>query len=383
MMSQNVEARPVSTKKDLRTFIRFPWKIYKNDPNWVPPLLGDLRAKLDPQKRGPSPFDPLELYIAWRQGQPVGTIAVFVDKDRNQFLERKIAGFGFFESINDQQVADALLNAACSAARSWGMHLLRGPTNFGPHDEPGVLVQSVACPPALLEAHTPLYYADLLTGFGMTKYLDNYAWRVALQELGPNLEKIPEQVRFVFEKAREREDINIRSVRMDHWDEDLAIVHSLFNETLLDREDLTMHVPLNLEEFRRLADPMRMLLDPDLALIAEMDGAPVAFLVAIPDPNRILLHMNGRIFPFGWLKLLWYRKRIDVISFKLFGVRREFRRRGIDVLLYYQAVKNAAAKGYRWLDGSLTSELNSPVVRLADRMGAERYKTYRQYDYTL
>jgi GNAT superfamily N-acetyltransferase len=124
---------------------------------------------------------------------------------------------------------------------------------------------------------------------------------------------------------------------------------------------------------------MRSLLDPDLVLFAEVDGKPVGFCGAIPDINRALIHLNGRLFPFGWLKLWWYMRRIDVVSFKLMGVLEEYRRRGIDALLYLELVKAVFAKGYQWMDGSLTSELNLMVNFLAGRLGAERYKHYRIY----
>jgi GNAT superfamily N-acetyltransferase len=114
-------------------------------------------------------------------------------------------------------------------------------------------------------------------------------------------------------------------------------------------------------------------------LFAEAEGKTVGFLVAIPDFNRVLWRLNGRLFPFGWFKLWWYSRRIDVVSFKLLGVLEEYRHRGIDVLLYLEAVQAAIRKGYRWLEGSLTSENNPTVVRLAERLGAERYKHYRLY----
>jgi GNAT superfamily N-acetyltransferase len=127
---------------------------------------------------------------------------------------------------------------------------------------------------------------------------------------------------------------------------------------------------------------MKPLLDPDLVLFAEAGGKAVGFGVAIPDPNRLLHKLNGRIFPLGWLKALWYQRRIDQVTFKLFGVRKEYRRRGIDTLLYFEVIKAAAAKGYKWLDGSTTSEFNPAVVRMADRLGADRYKEFRLYQMT-
>jgi GNAT superfamily N-acetyltransferase len=133
------------------------------------------------------------------------------------------------------------------------------------------------------------------------------------------------------------------------------------------------------EQFRRFADDLRPLVDPDLALFAEVEGKPVGFAVALLDPNRVLIHLNGRLFPFGWLKMWWYSRRIDVVTFKLLGVLPEYRRRGIDAVLYLEMLRGVFDKGYKWLDGSLTGEYNLMVNLLAGRLGGERYKHYRVY----
>jgi GNAT superfamily N-acetyltransferase len=156
--------------------------------------------------------------------------------------------------------------------------------------------------------------------------------------------------------------------------------HYLFDTTLRHLPD---YVPMTEAEFRRLANQMRPFLDPDLALVAEFEGQPVGFCIAIPDINRVLIHLNGRLFPLGWLKLAHYTRQIDVVSFKLMGVLEEYRRRGIDALLYLEAVRAVFDKGYEWLDGSVTSEYNPMVNLIAHRLGAERYKHYRLYRMTL
>ncbi|MGD2253337.1 MAG: hypothetical protein PVF70_10535 [Anaerolineales bacterium] len=376
-MRFGIEVKPVASKRDLRTFVRFPWKVYRDDPNWVPPLISDQIARLTREESPGNPITSLELHIAYRGREPVGTIATFIDVLSNEHLNEQMGGFGFFEVIDDQEVAQHLLDAACETLQKKGMKGIRGPTNFGPNDEPGILVDGYDCPPALLEAHSPRYYDDLLESCGMTKYRDNYAWRVHLSELGPNLDVIPEQMLRVFDTIKQKGGVSIRKADLNVWDREVKIAHRLFNVTL---EELPGHVPLNTEEFRRFADQMKPLLDTDMVLFAEVDGEPVGFLVAIPDFNRVLMHLNGRLFPFGWLKLLWHIRKIDVISFKLFGVLKEYRRRGIEVLLYLEAVRSAAAKGYEWLDGSLTSEFNPNILNLTERLGVERYKQFRLYE---
>jgi GNAT superfamily N-acetyltransferase len=190
------------------------------------------------------------------------------------------------------------------------------------------------------------------------------------------MEKLPEVLVRIAETARAQNSVQIRALRMDHWDEDVGIAHRLFNSTLTHLAD---YIPVTEAEFRGLADRMRSFLDPDLALIAEVDGQAVGFCVSVPDINRVLVHLNGRLFPLGWLRAWWYGRRIDVVSFKLMGLLESYRRRGIDALLYLESIKAVFRKGYEWFDGSLTSEHNPVVNIMAERFGAERYKHYRIY----
>lgn len=176
--------------------------------------------------------------------------------------------------------------------------------------------------------------------------------------------------------ARRSANVTIRKLRPKEWEQEVAIAHGLFSTTL---SDLPGFVPLTELEFHHLADPLRLLLDPDLALFAEVDGKAIGFCIAVPDMNRVLIRLNGRLFPFGWLKLRRYIRQIDVVSFKLMGVLEQYRRRGIDALLYLETVRAFYEKGYEWLDGSLTSEFNPTVNLIAQRLGAERYKHYRLY----
>jgi GNAT superfamily N-acetyltransferase len=163
---------------------------------------------------------------------------------------------------------------------------------------------------------------------------------------------------------------------MDDWEAEIEAAHHLFNETL---RHLPEFIPTSKEEFSSLADGMRPFINPDLALFADVDGKSVAFLIALPDLNQALVHLNGRLLPFGWLRIRRLIREIDVVSFKLMGVLEEYRKRGIDALLYMEIVKVINDQGYQWLDGSLSSEHNPMINLIAQRLGAERYKWYRLY----
>jgi GNAT superfamily N-acetyltransferase len=376
----SIRVRPLATRRDLRAFVKFPWQVYKGDPNWVPPLISERLEYLNPATGLFYRHADVALFIARRGRDTVGTIAAFVDHRRIEHLGRAEGGFGFFEVIEDYAIAERLLDAACEWLRARDMSIVRGPTSFTANDCPGVLIEGADCPPVMLEAHTPPYYKDFLERYGMEKENDLFAWRAFRAQIGEELKNIPPQLARVADVARKVANVTIRKIRMDKWDEEISTTHYLFDATLRHLPD---YIPMTEAEFRRFADQMRPFLDPDLALVAEFDGRPVGFCVAIPDVNRVLIRLNGRLFPLGWLKLAHYTRQVDVVSFKLMGVLEEYRRRGIDALLYLEAVRAVFDKGYEWLDGSLTSEYNPMVNLIAHRLGAERYKRYRLYRMTL
>jgi GNAT superfamily N-acetyltransferase len=372
----DIDIEQITTERGRRTFVKFPWRVYDDDPNWVPPLIPERLEYLDPD-RGPFyHHGDVALFLACRGREVVGTVASFVNHRLVEHLGKPEGGFGFFEVLEDYAVAERLLDTACRWLRERDMAYMRGPTSFTDNEQPGVVVEGADCPPVMLEAHTPPYYKTFLERYGMEKDHDLFAWRAFRSQIGEELEKAHPELFRVADVARQAANVTIRRIRMENWDQELSTALYLFNATL---DHLPNHVPLTEAEFRRLGDQIRPFLDPDLALFAETDGRPVAFCVAIPDINRALIHLNGHLFPFGWLKLRYYMSRIDVVTFKLMGILQEYRRRGIDALLYVEAVKAFYEKGYEWLDGSVTSELNPIINIIAYRLGAERYKHYRVY----
>jgi len=379
-MAVNIEIKQVTSRSERAAFVKFPWRVYKDDPNWVPPLISDQLENLDPIKNKFYSQAEVVLLTAQRKEEIVGTIAAFVDHRLIENTGEQVGGFGFFEVINDFIVAKALLDAACEWLRARGMPLMRGPTNFTENDNPGVLIEGVNCPPVMLEAHNPPYYKDLLEQYGFEKDHDLYAWRAFRSQIGEELKNIPPDLARVADMARKAAKVNIRKIRMDHWEEEIDIALQLFNDTL---KDLPGFNPLTKSDFKRLADRMRAFIDPDLALFAEAQGKTIGFCIAIPDVNQVLIHLNGRLFPFNWIRVKHLIRKIDVASFKLMGLLEEYRHRGIDAILYLEAVKAIFDKGYAWMDGSVTSEYNPAINLLANRLGAERYKHYRIYQIKL
>jgi GNAT superfamily N-acetyltransferase len=379
-MASSIQIHPVTTRRDRSAFVKFPWRVYKDDPNWVPPLISDQLEYLDPICGPFFKHADVALFLARQGRRAAGTIAAFIDHQANAHTGQPEGGFGFFEVIEDYGVAEQLLNTACNWLRERKIALVRGPTSFSSNDRPGVLVAGADCPPVMLEAHNPPYYKDFLERYGMEKDHDLYAWRAFRSQIGEELKNIPPELNRVAEVARKVANVTIRKIRMDDWESEINTAIDLFNDTL---KHLPDYIPLDVAEFRRTADQIRLFLNPDLALFAEVNGHAIGFCIAIPDINRAFIHLNGRLFPLGVLKLRRLISQIDVVTFKLMGIREEYRRHGIDALLYLEAVKAVYRKGYAWLDGSVTSEYNSMVNLIANRLGAERYKHYRIYKMNL
>ncbi len=379
-MSADIEVRQVTTRGERAAFVKFPWQVYKGDKNWVPPLVSDQLETLDPEKNKFFTQAEVALLAAYREGKIVGTIAPFVNHYFISHTGQQVGGFGFFEVIHDFDVAKALFDAACEWQRRRNLPLMRGPTNFGDNDSPGVLIGGVDCPPVMMEAHSPPYYRDFFERYGFAKDHDLYAWRAFREQIGDELEKIPADLNRVAEAARKAAKVTIRKVRMDHWEEEIAIAVNLFNATLKHLPDFS---PMTLEEFSRMAGRVHDFMDPDLALFAEVEGKPIGFAIAIPDINQVLIHLNGSLLPINWLRVKRWMRQINVVSFKLMGLLEEYRHRGIDAILYLEVVKAIFRKGYLWLDGSVTSEYNPAINLLAHRLGAERFKEYRLYQIKL
>ena len=361
-------------------FVRFPWRVYRDDPLWVPPLIRSRLHTLDPMRGTFFQQGEAALFMARRDGEDVGTIVSWINHRANRYRGETVAGFGFFEVLEDYEAAEALLTTACDWARSRGMTLIRGPLYFSPEDSPGVLIEGFDYPPVVLVGHTPAYYADFLERFGFQKYRDAYAYRIEAASIGHDLEKLPPKLLRVAQAAQKRNKVTVRPLRMADWDNEIAKAMTIFNEALGYQRE---HVPMAEAEFRRFAEELRVVLDPDLTYFAEVDGQPVGLSVTLPDINQVLRHVNGQLFPLGWLKLLWYRRRINVASLKIVGVLEAYRGRGLDALLYMETARQIMARGYAWLDISLVAEENVMSNRLIRNMGAQVYKVFRTYQMPL
>jgi len=384
MTKISVEVQSVATPEDLQRFVRFPWRIYAHDPYWVPPIISEIEKRLDTQRNPFWEYAERELFLARRppyqggMGEVVGTVAAIINHQHNRQFNDRTGFFGFFEALNDDQVAAALLAAASDWLRERGMDLIRGPVNGAPTDEVGVQIAGYDRRPSIWEGHTPPYYRELIERLGFRKYDDYFAYEVWFKDLDWDLRNLPSKVWHVAENVRSKTGVQVRKIDMNQWDAEVAKVHYLYNEGF---RTIPGHTDMSLEKFASMAASLRPFLDPDLVVIAEVDGQPVGFAVALMDLNEALCHFrNGKLYPWDLIRLKWHIGRVRTACAKMIGVLPEYRVRGLEILLGLEFGQHILTKGYERVEMSLLQEKNTMINRLAQRVGAKVYQHYRVYE---
>ena len=372
---------PVTLAQDVREFLEFPWRVYRGDPHWVPPVWSEREALLDPQRNPFFGHGEAAFFLGRRDGQVVGTIAVGIDRLVNAHRNEQVAFFGLFETIEDKEVADALLATAQGWAASRGATALRGPSDLTSSQPGGLLVEGHDCPPVILTGHTPVYYATLVEGFGFRKWgADHLAYRLDLRPFQGDPALLPRQLLRVADKVAHRRRARVRAARLADWANEIELARQIYNQSLATLSDF---IPVSPEDFARLGEAMRPILDAEMVLFVEVEGRAVGFVVAVPDANQGLRHADGLRQPWDYLKVWWHRRRIDCASLKIVALLPRYQGSGLGALMYRELATRLVRKGYRWLDMSLTGEDNLPTNRLATAAGARIYKRYRVYELPL
>lgn len=369
-----IRVLPVRSAAERRTFLHFPWRIYRRDPLWVPPLLPERRARLDPRRGTFFQRGEAELFIAWIGKEPAGTICAAEDRAVNAQRGLRDCMFGFFECIPDYAVATALFDCAAEWGRNRGLQTLYGPFNLDYEDSYGILIEGRDRPPALLCGHTPPYYCDFVERYGFRGTRgDNLAYAIGLDLDTPEWRKVAH----LAERLRRRGAISVRGARLDRWDEEVDNVLRLLNAATA---HLTDFIPWQRAALEKTLEDFRSIADPELILFAEVDGQAVGWFPALPNLNEAFQHVNGLRFPWDYLKLLYYMKRRPkCLTIKSVLVLPEYWNLGVGVLLMDEMARRVQGKGYEWIDLSLTSADNPATPGLAERMGARIYKRYRVY----
>jgi GNAT superfamily N-acetyltransferase len=375
----NIQIRPVQTARELRQFLTFPWRIYHNDPLWVPPLLPERRKQIDPKRGAFFKRGEAEFFIAWRDKKPVGAICAAEDKATNAQRHTNDCMFGFFEYIEDYLVAETLLDYVREWGKRRGLSTLYGPFNLDYKDGFGVLIEGRDRPPALLCGHTPPYYKDFMERYGFHPARgQSLALEISNVLDTPVLDTPAMQRLFrIAERARKHSRVTIRNADFKRWDEEVENIYLLFNASLAHLPDF---IPWQREAVEAILASFRNIADPELILFAEVEGKVVGFFPGIPNLNEVLIHVNGLRYPWDYLKLLWHmRRKPESLTIKSLNVLPEYWGTPVSILLFAEMAKRAVEKGYKWADLSLTSDDNPNTPVLAERMGARVYKRYEVY----
>jgi hypothetical protein len=374
MVKEEFKIRIVKNKKDLLDFIKFPWKIYKDDKNWVPPLISERKDFFNPEVNPFYKHAEVILFLAEKEREIVGRIAGLINFKHIETHQEKAGFFGFFESIEDYGVAKKLLDIVRDWMKSKGMEFMRGPMNFSVNDELGFLLEGFDSPPVFMMTYNPEYYLDLMERYGMVKAKDLYAFHME-KSMQP-----PERFKRIAELVRKKENIVVRKLNMNDFEGEIEKVKTIYN---LAWSKNWGAIPMTDEEFEHLAKDFKKIVDPDLVFIAEVDGEPAGFSMALPDINQLLIKLNGRLFPFGIFKLLWFTKFHRVINglrLLTMGVIHKYQKRGIDTLFYINTYTNGVKKGYEWAEMSWNLEDNFLINHALETFGAKLYKKYRIYE---
>lgn len=382
-MPAPIELHECTSLADRKQFIHFAWEIYKDDPYWVPPLISERVAFYDKKKNPFFEHSDAAMFLAKRDNKVVGTIVAIWNNRHNEFHQEKIGFFGGFECINDQAVANALFDRARDWVKARGATALRGPTTLSFNDEVGLLVDGFDGIPQVLMTYNPRYYIELYERYGLQKAMDLWAWwnPITKEEY-----KVSNKLDRVVEIAKKRGKFTIRAADFKQLDREIGILKHIYGSDSGAWKDNWGHVPLTEHEIDHTVRGLKQFADPELILVAEINGEPVGIAVTLPNVNRPLhaAYPNPKT-PELWtlLKFLWHRRKmVNSVRFVLLGVLPEHRMSGIDAALIWETLQTAMRKGYIGGELSWVLETNEAMNRIGKIGGGHVYRTYRVYERT-
>jgi hypothetical protein len=369
-----VEIKPVTTKKQKRDFVMFPYRFYRkmySFPNWVPPLIMDEK-KIFNQKK-----DPFYLhadashFLAYKDGRVIGRIAGIIDHNFVKFHGEQTAFFGYFECREDQEAAVKLVEAAESWGYEMGMEKMIGPMNPSTNHILGVQITNFETPPVIQMPYNPPFYDALLKGAGFEKEKDLYSYI-----MNTSL-PLSDKIKRVTEMVKKRSKINLRRINLKEFDTLSEMIREIWNDAWSSNWGF---VPWTKEEFNHLAKDLKLTLIPELVLLAEtQEGEPIGFAFPIPDLNQIFIKMKGRLLPFGIFKLLAGKNKIPMVRIAAFGVKKKYQNTGLDALFIHELYTRGVKLGINSADFSWILEDNMNLRNLLEGWGTTHYKTHRIY----
>ena len=381
-MGGTLKLTPVVTAADRRRFVELQYRLYANDPHWVPPLRSEARELIDGIKTNPwFGHGRLKMWLVERNGEVVGRISAQVDDLVQTHIAVGLGHWGLLECENDPAVAQLLLDTAEGWLREQGMRRAQGPFSISIWDEPGLLIAGFDQPPTVMMGHHLCYYAALIEAHGYAKVKDMHTYEC------PTDRPFPDAVQRIVAIGERAGRIKIRQVDKSNFAAEAALILDILNDAWAKNWGTVPLTPLEVEHVGKKLKPI---VYEDLIRIAEIDGVPQAFMIALPDLNELTRDLGGRLFPFNWAKLLWRlrKPRVGRIRVPLMGVRTALqgtRQASMMAFLMIEYIRDAAYSNYGALSGEIgwILEDNGPMRSIADVIGARLTKTYRIYERTL
>jgi ribosomal protein S18 acetylase RimI-like enzyme len=371
-MPKNMKIYPVDSRSDLQKFIEFPYMLYKNDPIWVPPLKSELKKQFSPKHNPFLRHCEWQLFLLKDNGKIIGRIAAFVDNLAMDFWKERIGLFGYFECVNDETASSLLIEAAKNWLLEKQCTSMRGPWSFVTQ-EWGMVVEGFKPSPVVMSPYNPPYYNGLVTSFGLKKVKDLLCWSVSITDGY----KIPQRILKLTDSVKKRYDVRIRQIDMKRYEEEVQIFIELSNSTLTDNWGYS---PVTDAEANAMASDMKTIMQSKGVLFAEdKNGRPIGFAVALPDINALLKGMNGRLLPFGFLKLLRGIPRLKQYRMFALGVIPEYQGKAVDSLLY-RALNESLHSEDLYVEINYVLEDNWPMVNAINKLGATPLRRYRVYE---
>lgn len=364
-----IEILPADDRKTFNEFLHFPFTLYNGESKWVPPLLRDIREQFS----AGNPFlkhAKVRPFVARINGKTAGRITAIHNRSYVDSSGEKAGFFGFFDCMDDNDVAQALIETVRGWLRKKGMQFMRGPMNFSSNEEWGSLIEGFGEPSMVMMPYNPPYYRKLFEQSGLKKAKDLFAYIAEVPS------EFPEKVYRVARMAEKR-GITVRPMNLKSFQQEMRVFKGIYNSAW---EKNWGFMPMTDEEIEHTAEQLKPIIVPELALIAEYKSEPVGFMMFLPDFNYVLKRLNGRLFPFGIFKALWHARNIRDARLLLLGIKEGYRRRGVDSLLFIEGLKGLKKNGYRRMELSWVLEDNYPVQRIIETMRGELYKKYRVYE---
>jgi hypothetical protein len=376
----DIEIREHFPGEDVEDFIRAGHEIFRHDPSWVAPLDFEFRERLSPRKNPLFSRADVALFTAWRNGRLVGRCSATVDREYLRVTQSETGFFGFLDTIHDVEVTRALLDVAARWLRARGMKCMFGPVSLYFNDEVGCLIEGFEHPPSLMMAHSRRYQSTLIEACGCEKEKDLLCWRY------DGTLPFPARALKAWEQVKQLPEVTLRSVDLSRLESEMESIMTIFNDAWEGKWGMVPALP---DEAKKVVKDMKLIIDPDIAFIAEVKGEAVGMCITLPNLNEALQGLDGKLFNFGLpiaaSRLIWRLKvkRPKSTRLIMLGIRKDLRNvkryGGLSTAMYVEVAKRGVAKGYEWGELSWVREDDTPINLGIRAMGAKVYKKYRVY----